>query len=404
MWFSVSSCEAQVETYSPMFKCSKKLDNPYGICTHINRTGERWEYDTRDVNLKMVNETGASWIRADFDWTSLQKRMKGAYSYNFYDDMMKSVKDSHKNLFGLLVPPQRRDQYKEWETYVDNTVSRYKKNVKYWEVINEADIRYKNPVWSWFTANDYVDLLKRGCKTIKIQDKKSKILFSGIANTDTKFVDSVFRAGVSDYFDIMTVHRYCHKGVEPEILLDYFSRLNNKLNKYNIDKPVWLTECGTSTAVGWATEEAQAKRLPRIFLVSFACGIDKVFYYKSRSCELDAKELEDHFGLWHKDYTPKPAFYAYQTLTKMCPDKSVRPTLRREGGVYIAQWKRPDGKKAYALWTSKENETVELTIKGAFDCYDINGKKLSLMTHEIEVSPSILYFIGNRKFELSVKE
>ena len=360
---SCYACASEYETYSSLFICSKKLNNPYGICTHINRTGNRWEYDTRDKDLTMIDSVGASWIRTDFDWTPyLQKDMKGAFSYRHHDEMMESVKKLGKSMFGLLVPPRKKTQYDDWKIYIANVVDRYKDQVKYWEVINEADIRFKNPIWSWFKATDYVELLKSGSQTIRKHDKKAKVLFSGIANTDRNFVDSVFSSGV--------------KNSEPEDLLDYYVRLDEKLNKYGIKKPVWLTECGTSTAKGWATEETQAMRLPRIYLISFACGMDKVFYYKSRSCELDTFEIEDHYGFLHKDYTPKPAFYTYQTLTKMCPNKSTRPKLERHGNVYIASWKRPDKKKAWALWTSKKDETINLDINGKYKVFNDRGEEI----------------------------
>ena len=86
----------------------------------------------------------------------------------------------------------------------------------------------------------------------------------------------------------------------------------------------------------------------------------------------------------------------------MCPDKSVRPILRRQGNVYVAQWKRPDGKKTYALWTSRERVDVDLILKGNYACYDIYGNKVSLTRQNIEVSPSILYFVGEKKFELGI--
>lgn len=399
---SCYACASEYETYSSLFICSKKLNNPYGICTHINRIGDRWEYDTRDKDLAMIDSVGASWIRTDFDWTPyLQKDMKGIFSYRHHDKMMASVKESEKEMFGLLLPPRKKTQYDDWKIYIANVVDRYKDQVKYWEVINEADIRFKNPIWSWFKATDYVELLKSGSQTIRKHDKKAKVLFSGIANTDRNFVDSVFSSGVAPLFDIMTVHRYNHKNSEPEDLLDYYLRLHGKLRKYSINKPVWLTECGTSTAKGWATEEVQAKRLPRIFLISFACGIDKVFYYKSRSCELDVNEIEDHFGVLHKDYTPKPAFYTYQTLTKMCPNKSTRPKLERHGNVYIASWKRPDKKKAWALWTSKKDETINLDINGKYKVFNDRGEEiLGEGFSEMKITPSVIYIIGAKDVSL----
>ena len=268
-------------------------------------------------------------------------------------------------------------------------------------MINEADIRYLTPTWKWFKSSDYVELLKEGSEVIRKYGKRNKILFSGLANSDSKFVDSIFNIGVSQYFDIMNVHKYNHKNSEPEDLISYFQRLHDKLEKYSIKKPVWLTECGCSTAEGWASESVHANRLPRIFLISYACGIDKVFWYKSRSREIDPSDKEDYFGLWHKDYTLKPAYYAYKTLIKMCPSKSTRPKLERNGKIYTATWKKPDGKSVWAFWTSKSKESITLNIKGKFKAFDLGGDDIHHLNNVFEVTPSIVYIVGARDVQIA---
>ena len=393
---------AQYEEYPILFKCSKKMDNAYGVCTHINRIGPRYEFDTREDELKMIESVGATWIRTDWDWPTMMVNGSDSLRYNYFDAIVSSAKLHQPRFLGIITLQSKfqMNELDKWLQYVENSSCHFKNRVNDWEVINEADL-----ISHWVPgiyAKEYVELLKSGSNAIKSGNKKARVIFSGIANTDTKFVDSVFSEGVSTFFDIMTVHRYNQKTFEPELLLDYYVQLSEKLKKYDVDKPVWLTECGTSSVEGWATEETQARRLPRIFLISFAFGIDKVFWYKSRAREINPTDYEDYFGLWHNNYIPKPAFYAYQTLTKMCPDRSVRPILRRYGNVYFAHWKRPDGKTTYALWTSRERINVDLKLKGNYACYDIYGNKVSLTRQEIEVSPSILYFVGEKKFELGI--
>ena len=88
----------------------------------------------------------------------------------------------------------------------------------------------------------------------------------------------------------------------------------------------------------------------------------------------------------------------------MCPDKSTRPSLKRKGNVFMSQWKRPDGKKVYALWTSKGKIYVSLSVKGNYNCYDINDSDVLFPENQVEVSPSILYFIGGGNFELDIDD
>ena len=86
----------------------------------------------------------------------------------------------------------------------------------------------------------------------------------------------------------------------------------------------------------------------------------------------------------------------------MCPDKSTRPSLKRKGNVFMSQWKRPDGKKVYALWTSEKDEIIKLNYSGTFTCYDINGKEIKINGQSVEITPSVKYLVGGKKFKLNI--
>ncbi|MEE1214804.1 MAG: hypothetical protein U0L04_07475, partial [Bacteroidaceae bacterium] len=49
----------------PHFPCSPKLDNPYGVCSHITRPG--WDYEIRDNELEIARRNNISWVRSDLD-------------------------------------------------------------------------------------------------------------------------------------------------------------------------------------------------------------------------------------------------------------------------------------------------------------------------------------------------
>lgn len=396
--FFIIGCQAQ-ERFEPLFRCSKRLIEPYGICSHINRIGERNEYESREQDLSMMDSVGVNFVRTDFDWWRM-KTQQGGLNYNHFDNMVTSIFNHHKSLLGILTIDERKHVTNEWLNYVTSLSKWYKRDVKFWEMLNEQDLIHRYV--PGFTANQYVSFLKDGYQAVKKGNKKAKVLFSGVSNIYSGNLDSVLCQGVDNYFDIMNVHKYTWKN-EPESLLDYFGELKKTLAKYEIDKPLWLTETGATTSQGEGVSElAQMERVPRIYLISFAMGVDKVFWYKSRSCELKPKEQEDHFGLWHKDYKPKLAYYAYKTLTKMCPDGSSRPKLERIGNVYIATWKRPDKEKVWALWTSRKKELVKVGVSGNLRIYNMTGAKTDINPNEMEISPSIIYLIGLKKLLIEV--
>lgn len=396
------SCKAQIKTYPILFECTERLEDPYGVCTHINTKGELYEYDTKVQELSMIDRCSISWIRTDFYWFLIKKTNDVDINYHHFDTMMETVNTWNKHLLGIISAPSSRSQYADWREYIGTTVDRYKSDVKYWEIINEANLRHKNPVWSWFKATDYADLLKIGSTEIREKDHNAKIVFTGIGDFESEFVDTVYKTGTADYFDIMNVHYYHPNQYEPESFIEIYGRLYDKMNKHGVIKPVWLTECGCPTTTeGGASEEVQAQKLPRIFLLSFASGVDKVFWYNFRSNEKNPKDNECFFGLCHKDYVPKPSFYTYKTLIRFCPAGSTRPILQKVGKVYIANWVRTDGKRVYGLWTSKGHEKILLKMKDRHTFYDIYGKKMKLSRNKpIDVHTSITYIVGNKKLEI----
>ena len=86
----------------------------------------------------------------------------------------------------------------------------------------------------------------------------------------------------------------------------------------------------------------------------------------------------------------------------MCPSGSQRPQIRRNHSLYVASWKQKGGKYVAAIWTTKGNESVTVSSKGFYECYSYLGKKLGDNLRDINVSPSIVYFIGKKKINISI--
>lgn len=391
-----SACDSRGETIKPLFICSERLDNPYGICTHINKKGIKYEYERRDSDLTMINSlAGVKNIRCGFNWEYCQPDLSKPISYKRFDTMMSSVPDSI-SVLRILQPLTTSFSVQEWHDYVSSVVRRYHTS-GWWEVVNEVNLFYKQK--KYFTIDDYTYMLKVAYMTIKKDNPTALVVCGSVSGIKDHYLDSMLVRGLQNYFDIVNIHRYVNKDREPEMLINDFRALGELLEYYHVKKNVWLTETGCSTATGYASEETQAQRLPRVFLISFACGVDKAFWYKSRSNEI-SDDKEKHFGLWHNDFTPKPSYYAYRTLIQMCPNGSSRPKLKRNGNVYIASWERPDMKKVWAIWSPKGCKDVRLNIIGDFDCYDNNGKVITTVPDTIRVSPSVKYIVGARELLL----
>ena len=113
------------------------------------------------------------------------------------------------------------------------------------------------------------------------------------------------------------------------------------------------------------SEAKQAKMVPRANLIALRLGVERVFWYELQAPESDDLDPESHFGIVHRDLSPKPAFLAYETLTAQRPAGSVnldRPWKSDDGALYYPQWTRPDGRAAGAVWAYQKPGIYKLTF------------------------------------------
>ena len=165
--------------------------------------------------------------------------------------------------------------------------------------------------------------------------------------------------------------------------------------KLNSDLKGNLIVCTISWSFDSVSEDSQAKLLPRTYLLGLGNGVERIFWYKSWSRETRPDEREAHFGIIRKDYEPKPSFYAYQTLTRLCPPGSTAPKIKRTGNIWTANWQQPDGTQLWALWTPLHEETIRLKITGELtEAVNFLGEKQSPPAGALTVGPGVLYLIG----------
>lgn len=139
------------------------------------------------------------------------------------------------------------------------------------------------------------------------------------------------------------------------------------------------------------SQEVQGKFLPRACLNFLASGIDKVFWYNLVAGEYDPRNPGHHFGIVHRDLTPRDAFTAYQVLTEMAPAGSTRPTLEVNQDLYTCSWTRPDGAKIHAYWTTRGEKQVAIPYE-IREARDYLGRKLT-GTDSITATGEIIYLV-----------
>lgn len=125
-----------------------------------------------------------------------------------------------------------------------------------------------------------------------------------------------------------------------------------------------------SADVRGVTPERQAEVLPRAVLLALHQGVEKFFWYEFQAPEHQPDYNEHHFGIVHRDLSPKPAYLAYRTLTRMRPPGSAAlpssvPSGDNGEKPHATGWTRPDGIRVWAIWNPVENQSLAITVEGA---------------------------------------
>lgn len=228
-------------------------DSPYGICAHLQR-GE--EHNQMPQNLELMKQAGIRWVRADFSWNSVESK-DGNWNFEHLDRVVAETKKNGLQILPILDydVPWATPAYKhldQWLVYVEKIVSRYKNDIKYWEVWNEENLQ-----GFWREKPDganYKILLEATYKKIKEIDPNLVVLYGGTAGIPFEFIEKSFEAGAAKYFDVFNIHPYRSGMTSVQASLRYeedIKKLVGIMKKYDVDqKKIWITEFGWATPPG----------------------------------------------------------------------------------------------------------------------------------------------------------
>lgn len=203
--------------------------------------------------------------------------------------------------------------------YVLQTVNRYKNVTKYWEITNE--IESSLPPEGLLTIADKRDFLKYNYNWIKLADPTAKVLLPGLVGTCCTFpisnsfswLRNLLNLGGGSYFDIMNYHDYNAWWTLPA----HYDSVQNILNQYSLNKPIWITETSISSAntssitPSYSSVNEQAADVWRRICLLWAKGAEVVMWHSNWSSN-DPEWGE--FGLVSNSGTKKKSFHTYKLL------------------------------------------------------------------------------------------
>ena len=336
---------------------------------HIKNSPDIWQ--TGETRFNLTRDLGASMDRSDFWWSYLEPE-KGKFDWAFPDAVMAEYQKHNTGIYPILsynsqwsngVSPHTPEERELFGKYVFLTVSRYKKQVRYWEVWNEPNL---SMFWGpQANAKDYAELLKVAYKAAKAADPTCQIVAPTTAGADFTFLEELYKYGIKGSYDIFSYHYYRTDAPEKKSeVVKEIQRIQEFLNKHGEPKHIFVTEMGITSIQGESgvTENEQASRLVRNYMELLSTKVvDKIFWF----CLIDWKQdpasppWDGHLGLTRNNLEPKPAYYAYKVMATELTGKQYIGDIKSAPGIYQYIF-MDDTSSCMVAWTT---DTAPRTIR-----------------------------------------
>ncbi len=227
------------------FANTKTADGRFGVCAH--------PFAPREINVRpelfnKMSEAGVQWLRTDFSWHIIEQ-WKGGHAFGIYDEIVSAATSKNIKILGIFTSGHSKknanDNTEDWIKYIKATVAHYKGRVDYWEIINEHDAHEQ------YNSNPalYGKLLKLAYDAIKEANPNAIVLYGGLGKGDNEnYVRESLKAAGSPSYDIMNFHTYPVPLPTEIRQAQCIEALKKAMRDAGGEKPIWLTEIGSTTA------------------------------------------------------------------------------------------------------------------------------------------------------------
>ena len=236
------------------------------------------------------------------------------------------------------VPTRSEEAKSAWLRYVAALAAHYRNRVRHFEIWNEPQgASFWRPEAPG--APKYVELVKLTVPAIREQQPGAIVIGGAVAGMDTKFFQACMECGLGEHIQRASFHSYRpipEHNYEADVL-----QWRKIIAKHRPGIALWHGEVGAASQPGGAggradypwTEQRQAKWMLRRFISDLRMEIELVSYFHT-------VDLVNYFGsegpsgktnfkglLRGTDYTPKPAYFAYQCLCALFDSQTDRANL-----------------------------------------------------------------------------
>jgi hypothetical protein len=339
-------------------------------------------------DLDLIHAAGFKFIRMDFGWGSIERR-KGEYNWSEYDELLKNlgargirpvfILDYSHGLYEETVTnenplthqmhrnvaaPQHPESVAAFARWAAASARHYQGRHVIWEIWNEPNIQFWSPKPN---AEQYSTLALATAKAVREAEPSATIVGPASSTFPWDFLETLFKSGVLEYLDAVSVHPYRNPHRPPETAAADYQKLRELIDRYASGArrgkiPILSGEWGYSSWTKGVSLEAQAAFAARQQLSNLLNGVPLSIWYDWKNDGSDPNENEHNFGTVLPDLQPKPAYVAIRTLTSELSGSRIVRRLPLGDQDYALLLQNAAGQQKLAAWTLSPAHAVNIRL------------------------------------------
>ena len=392
-----------------------------------------------------LKEAGVEVVRQWIKWDDIEKQ-NDVYDWTEMDDVVQSANDVGIEVLGYFInmpvwarnsenPKCRQTgkgtlldicEPKNWEDFKEfarNVSERYDgtKNIcgeqgnefcgemKYIGIFNEAQL------FSKMNSSEYGPWLINGYLAIKQGNPNAQVLLGAVLApidfpASSKFIDQMLE-DYSQHYDIFNFHIY-HD--EDDSVLKTINYMKERMEFYNVDKPMWITETAhypflvPCNNLEWQKDMAES--VIKRYAYALGNNVDKVFWYVINGFATEEENstyglecgAQSNFnlgglgwvfpkgqGLDIFEFHPRPTYYTYKLMTSKLTGFTSVTRLTDTQYEFIV-----NDKSVYVLWCDEGPCYLPADIRSStsqFKVTDYLGNEETKLINEISLTDSPVF-------------
>jgi hypothetical protein len=335
-------------------------------------------YADMERELDLLERAGATAVRTDISWSSLETEGKGRVSGWYVERFERFLRGAEARGIRVIAtlwstpcwassgPDSLRSACTGswWDRGVERyapldpadyadaaawVAARWGSRLAALELWNEPNV----PEHGFLRAADpgraYAGLVRAAYPRIKAAAPGLPVLAGALAYSDDAFLERMYALGLKDHFDGLSLHPYNewrHPGDPWRLEWRRYTFVTGVPHMHRVmaahgdgHKQLWLTELGWSTCGDgdrWCVSEQQQADFVRdgIRIVRRWPFVRAAIVYNLRNKGSDPTDREHQFGLVRRDFSPKPGYAAFREALE-ADTAPAAPAPAAPGGTYV---------------------------------------------------------------------